>query len=548
MCIQKHLSKFLIPVIAAGLLAAGAGVLYAGDSAAEFKKQKGGFYTDLFDQNIYYEGTNYLHLERLWRGISGKKLPASDVNRYDEVPDSLFFTNRHARTRLSEKALAEGYRETAGPDWSKLVTIISADVEEGHLLFYVRDAKGDDYQLRFDVSENFELATSAEVIASRFYYAIGYNVPQYTVEIFEASKLVLDPNAFIYDESGFRGKFTPERLEEALMAMPLDPQGRHRVSACKIPAGSDKGKFSFHGRRADDAQDGILHKDRREIRALLVFASWLNNTDVREGNTKDLFLDEKGNKVLKHYLVNFRSSLGSGGDGTKPPEFGHENLIDYGQVAKSFVTLGLFDDPWQKRWESQGEKPHPSPAVGYFDNLYFEPGAFKTVFPNFAFKDMTRADAFWAAKIVKSFTNEDLRTMVGAGKLTDPKDAEYVTTTLLNRRDLLAKYWFSQASPLDDFQLKGEKLTFTDLGVETGLWNPEGNQYSAEIFEMGGKKPKKVSSLESTETSFDLQNLLAGDKTTAVSIRTLRTKTPSSGPSVMVEISGGRITAVAHED
>jgi hypothetical protein len=466
MCIHKHLSKTLVLLTAAVLAAGNVCPLYATENAvAEPKKNKSSFYQDLFDYNVYDEGTAYLHMERLARKTKGKKAPAADVNIYDEVPDSGFFTNRHARKRLSEKELAEGYRETAGPDWSQAPTVLWAEIEDKHLVFYVRDVKGNEYQLRFDNFENFELATSAEVIASRFYYAIGYNVPQCTIEVFPASKLVPDPKAYIYDESGFRGDLTAERLQEALTSMPLDSNGNYRVSACKIPAGADMGHFSFReDRRKGDPQDSILHLERRSIRALRIFASWLNDYGVRASKTLDLYQDKSGQKVMTHYLTGFRSALGAGEDGVKAPEVGYEHLVDYGEVTKSFLTLGLRDPAWHKRWLAEGEKAHPSPAVGYFNNSYFEPEKFKTELPGYAFKDLTRADAFWAAKIIKSFTNEDIQAMVSAGKLSDPKDAEYLTTTLLNRRDLIAKYWFSQASPLDDFNLQGGKLTFVDLG------------------------------------------------------------------------------------
>jgi len=119
-------------------------------------------------------------------------------------------------------------------------------------------------------------------------------------------------------------------------------------------------------------------------------------------------------------------------------------MIDYGEATKAFLTLGWWEKPWQKRWMESDERITKSPAVGYFDNRYFDAGKFKTQLPYFAFKDLSRADGFWAAKIIMSFTDDDIRSIVETGKYSDPEDAEEVANVLIERRDLIGKYWFDQ--------------------------------------------------------------------------------------------------------
>ncbi len=524
------------------------GTAYSAETG-EFKKNTGSFFKDFFDQNIYDEGTNYLRFDRLSRGVTGKKLPAVDVNIYDEVPDSPFFTNRHARKRLTEKELEEGYQETGGPEVGRGMSVIWADVEEQHLVLYVKDAQGTDYQLRFDQSQNFELETSAEVIASRFYYAIGYNVPQYNLVSFDRTKLTLTPEAYIYDESGFKVPLTPDRFQECLAYLPLDPAGNFRSAAAKMPAGIDGGNFDFQGVRKDDPRDTVEHKDKREIRALRVFSSWLNNYDVRTGTTMALMKDENGEKSVKYYLKNFRSSLGAGGDGAKPPEFGFENLIDYGQTFKTFLTLGLWEKPWQRRADMLEKEKALNPRLGSFDSYYFEPEKFKTQFPNYAFKDMTYADAFWASKIIMSFSAADIRALVKAGKLSDPKDSDYLVSTLLTRRDIIGRYWFSKASPLDDFQWQNGQLKFTDLALKHSLGGKESEKkYFADVCEKNGTQWLKITALESAEPVFDLRDLPASHKELSVFIRTRHSDQTKPGPYVRVDIADNRIAAIAHED
>ena len=97
--------------------------------ATTFKKQETGLYKDVFDQNFYYEGTNLLHLDRLYRELFRKKTRSANVNVYDEVPDSTFFTNRHEKQRLTTQALREGNKETEGPDLSGDLVIINGKFE-----------------------------------------------------------------------------------------------------------------------------------------------------------------------------------------------------------------------------------------------------------------------------------------------------------------------------------------------------------------------------------------------------------------------------------
>ena len=99
-------------------------VFFASTSGAEtaaghYSKRKSGLYRDFFDQEIYYEGTQVLHLERLTARLFGKERRSLNVNAFDEVPDSTFFTNRHGREPMSLEALKKGASVTSGPDSSE---------------------------------------------------------------------------------------------------------------------------------------------------------------------------------------------------------------------------------------------------------------------------------------------------------------------------------------------------------------------------------------------------------------------------------------------
>ena len=513
-------------------------------SAQSFKKTETSLYRDIFDQNLYYEGTSYLRLDRLYRKLFGQKARALNVNAYDEVPDSPYFTNRHSRKRLSSTELEKGSQTTSGPDLSGDLTVIRGKTEGLHPGFFIQDRKGDKYLLKFDPADNLELVTSAEVIASRMYHAIGYNVPQYTVTTFSPDKLTPAADATMVDSSGFTRALTKDRLDEFLLFIPWDESGRFRASASKIVEGDFAGNFFFEGRRRDNPKDKISHEKLREIRGLQIFSSWINNYDVRASNTLDMA--QAGN--LKHYLIDFNSALGAAAEGPKPPMFTHEHFFDYGETLKAVLSFGLWEKPWQKRWRESGQEIF-SPAVGYFDNRHFNPGDYKIQFPHYAFKDVTLADAFWATKIIMTFTDEDIRAMVKAGQYSNSKDADYIAKTLIERRDIIGKYWFSRSNSLDLFDVKGSKLVFEDLSVKYEFIPSGSSVYHVDVIGKNGKKSKKITSFETKETSFEIaSDWKKGYSEWAFLIRTTRPGSSERSPYVLVEVNSQGVKGILHQD
>ncbi len=516
--------------------------------SSQFKERATTLYKDVFDQNVYYEGVNQLDFGRWGRKLLDREIPAANVNIFDEVPDSAFFTNRHARERLSAEELEKGYSETEGPDLSTPMMVTKGKQEGLHPGFFIRDARGDAYCLKFDAEGYLELATAAEVIASRFYHAIGYNVPQYTMFRFRAEDIVVGENAYTYDDTGFRKKMTTDLLDQYLSFLPITEEGEYLASASKIVPGRNAGHFSFHSRRKEDPEDAVNHRDRREIRALSVFSMWLNNYDVRESNALDMEVVENGKPVLKHYLIDFNSALGAAHGGPKPPMFGHEHMIDYGESAKAFFSLGLWEKPWQEKWRIANEQPHESPAVGYFSNEGFDPESHKVQLPYETFRVLTKADGFWAAKIMMSFTDEDVRAMVKAGQYSREEDEDYITKTLIERRDMIGRYWFSQTTPLDQFELSGNVLRFRDLALHYGWGDPDAIDYTAEVFS-GSQRRKPSEILTSQEPVFSLNpQCMSSNQTIEVRIRVSRRGDEDPNPYIKIILDEGGVRQIRHED
>jgi hypothetical protein len=126
------------------------------------------------------------------------------------------------------------------------------------------------------------------------------------------------------------------------------------------------------------------------------------------------------------------------------------------------VTLGI----WRRPWEVHGAIPFPE--IGYYQADLFEPDRWKGNYPNLAFVRMDDGDAYWGAKIVTAFGNELVRRLAEAGEYTRTEATQYLTKTLLRRRDAIGRYWFGRLTALDNFTLEGTTLLFRDLAVERG--------------------------------------------------------------------------------
>lgn len=532
------------------------GISFAGAPSSNYSKRESGLFRDVFDQSLYYEGTEPLHLERLSRGLRGARNRSRNVNAFDEVPDSTFFTNRHGRESMSEEALKQGPARDNGPDPGGEWVITKGKFEGLTPGFFIRDAQGGRYLLKFDPIDNLELNTGAEAVTSRFYHAIGYPVPSYTVVSFKKEKLTIDPQATVYDESGFRKKLTLERFDEFLLFIPETDDGKYRASASRILEGEILGPMKFQGRRQDDPEDSINHEDRREIRALQVFASWLNNNDMRESNSLDVVQERDGERKIWHYLIDFGSSLGAAAGGPKSPMFGHELMLDYGETLKAILSLGFWKKPWQKRWDEAGREV-PNPSTGYFDNRYFDPARFRTQLPYFPFKDLTRSDGFWAAKLLMRFTEEEIKAIVSTGEFSDKKAEEALAQTLIERRDLIGRYWFKQANPLDEFRLFNEggvyELRFEDLAVRHGLAPETGSTYRFEVVTGKGKRRIRLAQEDIQEKAFKINpDWLSRSPLLDLLIRTRRPNAVTWSPFVRVRIESEagspRLAGILHQD
>ena len=405
---------------------------------------------------------------------------AENVNSLDEVPDSTWFSNRHGVRRMTREELLRGPERGKPP--GKKWTVVSGKAVGINPGFVARDEEGTLLFVKFDPAEYPGMGTNADVIASRFLHAAGYNVPEYHMVRVDPTSVTVRQGAEIQGKYKVKRPMVQEDLDRLFANAPRDTEGRIIANLSIGLSGKPKGPFRFEGTRGDDPNDTVLHENRRELRGLGIFMAWLNNPDTRQGNTLDMYVEEKGRRFLRHYVMDFSTSLGSYDLYPKESYHGHMYIIDPPVILQSLATLGL----WIYAWETKPGKVLPS--LGYFESETFDPDTWRSDYANPAFERLTIRDAFWAAKIITSFTDEDIRTIVSKGYFPEPEAHEYLVETLIKRRNIIGRRYFDthKINPLDRFTVtiaaEGHYiLRFVDLAVERGYADGGPSRYRYQV-------------------------------------------------------------------
>jgi hypothetical protein len=386
---------------------------------------------------------------------------AGNVNTIDEVPDSSWFVNRVGRRMLSTAELVRGPDrfESISLDGWKVSGGKSSGLQPG---FRMTDPSGHLYQIEFDPPSNPEMATGAEIIGTAFYHAFGYHTVDVYLAELDPAKIAIAANARVSDPLlGERRTLTRRDVDEVLRRGAQLPNGRFRVLVSRFADGAPLGNFRYYATRPDDPNDIVPHEDRRELRAARVFGSWLNHDDSRGVNSLDMLHTEGGRRYVKHYMFDFGSIMGSGTVFAQRHRAGNEYLVEWAPGWLTLATLGLYTRPWL-----HVDYPDVPPAVGRFEAASFDPASWRPEYPNPAFDNMRADDAFWAARIVASFSDADIRAIVGKARYTDASATDYLTDTLIERRNRVMKTWLTAVNPLVDFALSpAGVLTFSNAAV-----------------------------------------------------------------------------------
>jgi hypothetical protein len=513
----------------------------------EFHDQEDDF-AEAIDMEFVLALKNSLNIARQVRWLTGTPKQAKNVNAFGEVENSSWFTNRNHMFPMSLEEISRGACVGDGPNTDGTWIVKRAKAFGVTPGFHIKDADGNRYVIKFDPIGYGGLNSGADAMGAKFFYAAGYNVPENYITYFDPSILELDPDGVSFtDGDGEKRLMTEQDLSEILERVNFESDGRIQCLASKYISGGLLGPFSFRDTREDDPNDFIPHHHRRELRGQKAFAIWINHYDAKGANSMDAYFGEDGEGHVVHHMMDFGTTLGSGGRGPYPKFRGYEDEISTGGTLRRILTLGLY------------EKPHERPdtvlfsSVGRFRNIGLNPDKYRVVFPNPAYMNATDLDLYWGTKLVTSFTDEQIRAIVETGPYP-PEAANSLSDTLIARRDIIGKHYFERVNCLDNFKLgAGDRLQFADLWVEKGYGDQVDVVYG---YQMENETGELLSSGNFEGTEFELpsiENRLGEHRQVHIELRLKRSEEKKFGKSVTVVLEhnhaeGYRLLGVQREE
>src|SRR5579862_8646810 len=157
-----------------------------------------------YEIELFYEITHNLFVTSRAQPSGAR---AGNLNTIDEVPDSSWFTNRIGARMITADEIARGPNVGAPPDPSRWV-LIREKTSGANPGFTARDAQGQTWFLEFDPPYYPEGATASVVIATKVFWALGYNQVESFLTTFDPAHVTVDPKATIKRPSGARTAFT----------------------------------------------------------------------------------------------------------------------------------------------------------------------------------------------------------------------------------------------------------------------------------------------------------------------------------------------------
>jgi hypothetical protein len=423
-------------------------------------------------------------------------LRAQNINTIDEVPDSSWFTNRIGAKALTTEEIVRGPNLGAPPDPSRWF-IFREKTSGGHAGITAKDANGETWFLEFDPPDYPEAATAAVSMATKFFWAFGYNQVESFITTFDPKRMEIHPEATYRRPNGKRTPITRSDIDALLERAARRPDGTYRVIAGRLIPGRIIGNFRYEGTRPDDPNDLVPHEHRRELRGLFVLGAWTNMTDFKAKNTMDTVLTENGRAFVKHYLQDVGSTFGVTND-RHQYENGYDHFYEGGLVAKRLASFGFALSPWVTTKFTEG------PSIGKFEGDRFDPRKWKTHTVNAATIEMRDDDTFWAARRVAAFTEPQIRAIVHTGEFSDPAAEKAIGDIMMKRRDKILRAYLPAVNPIVTPSLENNRLSFENAAVAADVAKtPEGYRASWFYFDNATGESRPLAETTSATTTIE---------------------------------------------
>jgi hypothetical protein len=438
-----------------------------------------------YESPFAWDGANQIAFRPLARLFAVDPAGESaNVDAFDEVVDSAWFTNRLGTLPFGVEDVARGSceEELEGAGSGDAQWPIDQGKPNGaNPGFRVNVEGAGKFMLKSDPAGEGERATGAAAIAARMYYALGWFAPCDSVVYFKPSKLKLKPGLVVKDNSGITRPFDEKALKKILDG--AQHRGEEvRMVASKWLPGWTLGPFTYSGTRSDDPNDVIAHEDRRDLRGARVIAAWLNHFDSREQNSMDTWMSSNPHDTsaspgyVRHWYIDLGDCFGSQwAEDQLSRRLGFSYYLDLQHVSEDFITLGAIERPW--------ERARKGGTFGYYSTRDFVPDEWRGGYPNPAFVRMSERDAAWGTRKIARFRDEHIVAAVKVGNYTAPEDTDYLVKTLIVRRDRILRRYFSKLSPIGELAVSPEgELCGTDLARYSHVFDEGSFAYGAKVF------------------------------------------------------------------
>ncbi|MDB4943331.1 MAG: hypothetical protein JWP97_2865 [Labilithrix sp.] len=432
-----------------------------------------------------WDGANQIAFRPLARFFAVDPAGESlNVNAFDEVADSAWFTNRLGAAPYDAALVTKGFcdKELDGDAAEDGAWPIDQGKPNGaNPGFRVNVPGAGKFMLKSDPEGEGERATGATAIATRIYHALGWWSPCDSVVYFKPSSLKLKEGLQVTDNTGVTRKFDAAMLKKILDGAQHRGELVRMVASKWLP-GRTIGPFTYEGKRKDDPNDVIDHEDRRDLRGARVVAAWLNHFDSREQNSMDTWMAVDAKNAdstpghVRHWYIDLGDCFGSQwAEDQISRRLGFSYYLDFEHVTEDFLTLGLIERPWERAVRKG--------TFGYFSTRDFDPDTWKGGYPNPAFVRMQEADAAWAARKIARFRDDLVVAAVKVGKYTDPGDGDFLVKTLIERRDIVLRRYLAKLSPIGEVKLsESGELCGTDLARYARVFDDRAFRYEARVF------------------------------------------------------------------
>jgi hypothetical protein len=402
---------------------------------------------------------------------------AANANSMDEVADSAWFTNRIGARAFPIEELTKGACEPSQMlDTENLADgswLVDHGKTDGSTPGFRISVGGKKYLLKVDTDAP-ERPSAASTIGAAVYNAVGFFTSCEQVVYVKPSAFKLKPGL------KYKGNFDGERdfdraaLERILSKAPKKGDLVRLQASAWLP-GKLLGPFRYVSTRPDDPNDIIDHEERRELRGGRVLASWLDHFDAREQNSMDTWVADPGKPVdgspghVVHYYLDTSDCLGSAWDWEViTRRLGYSYVVDWGDLGRDFITLGLPLRPWDRVQRQPGHE-----IFNYFDVKNFVPDHWKNEYANPAFDRMTERDGAWMARILARFTPEMMDALAGMARFSDPATSRYLASVLEGRLEKILDRYLTRLSPLSEVHIDSSgELCATDLAVFRHVRDP----------------------------------------------------------------------------